>query len=92
MFSSKTRRLNVTGIKMILETMKERNKLLRAGYNGKEIEQLYILLNGFIFLEVNWQEERMRCERNEKIIGYNETQRYSGQEEARKLLERDLWR
>lgn len=36
----------------MLESREERVKLLRAGYTGKEIEQLYCTLND---LTVRWQ-------------------------------------
>ncbi len=36
--------------------MKERVKLLRAGFTGKEIEALYVILNGFEIVDVNWHE------------------------------------
>ena len=32
---------------MVLETREERVKLLKAGYQGKEIEILYVEFNGF---------------------------------------------
>lgn len=32
---------------MVLETRDERTKLLKAGISGKEIEKLYIQINGF---------------------------------------------
>lgn len=35
---------------MVLETREERVKLLKAGVLGKEIENLYIQLNGFIIV------------------------------------------
>ncbi|VVB88857.1 Uncharacterised protein [uncultured archaeon] len=36
--------------------MNERVKLLRAGFTGKEIEALYVMLNGFEIVCVNWHE------------------------------------
>ncbi len=36
--------------------MNERVKLLRAGFTGKEIEALYVILNGFEIVGVNWHE------------------------------------
>ena len=36
--------------------MKERVKLLRAGFRGKDIEALYVILNGFEIVGVNWHE------------------------------------
>ncbi len=35
---------------MALETREERVKLLKAGILGKEIEKLYVQLNGFIIV------------------------------------------
>lgn len=39
-----------------LESMNERVNLLRAGFTGKEIEALYVLLNRFEIVGVNWDE------------------------------------
>lgn len=39
---------------MSLEAREDRVELLKAGYTGKEIEQLYIYLNGFEVVGVNW--------------------------------------
>lgn len=39
-----------------LESMNERANLLRAGFTGKEIEALYVLLNRFEIVGVNWHE------------------------------------
>lgn len=39
-----------------LESMNERVKLLRAGFTGREIETLYVILNGFEIVCVNWHE------------------------------------
>ena len=36
-----------------LASMEERAALLRAGFTGKEIESLYIRLNGIIIADVN---------------------------------------
>lgn len=36
--------------------MNERAKLLRAGFTGKEIEALYVILNDFEIVHVNWNE------------------------------------
>ncbi len=38
----------------MLETKEERVKLLRAGLTGREIETLYVILNSFEILGVNW--------------------------------------
>ncbi|MCX9012560.1 MAG: hypothetical protein OIN66_15765 [Candidatus Methanoperedens sp.] len=43
--------------KMYLKTSDERKKLLKAGFTEKEIENLYIMLNNFIFLNVDWQND-----------------------------------
>jgi len=40
---------------MVLETAQERVKLLKEGITGKQIESLYIQLNGFIIVSVHWQ-------------------------------------
>ncbi len=40
----------------ILESREERMKLLRSGFTGKEIEALYVILNSFDVVGVNWQE------------------------------------
>jgi len=37
---------------MILATARERIKLLRAGFNGSDIENLYVRLNFFEFVTV----------------------------------------
>ena len=39
----------------LLDRSEERVKLLRAGFSGKEIEALYLILNSFEILGVNWQ-------------------------------------
>lgn len=41
---------------MILESREERVKLLQAGFTGREIEKLYLILNSFDIGGVNWQE------------------------------------
>lgn len=43
------------GIDMILETSGERVKLLRAGFCGGEIETLFVVLNNFEIVTVNWR-------------------------------------
>jgi hypothetical protein len=40
----------------ILESREERAKLLKAGFTGREIETLYVILNSFVVVGVNWQE------------------------------------
>jgi len=40
---------------MCLKTSDQRKKLLKSGFTGNEIENLYIMLNNFIFLEIDWQ-------------------------------------
>ncbi len=37
-------------------TREERVKLLRAGFTGGEIVALYVILNGFEIVGVNWQD------------------------------------
>lgn len=37
-------------------TREERVKLLQAGFTGREIEKLYVILNGFEIVDVNWQD------------------------------------
>ena len=39
----------------LLESSKERAKLLKEGFSGKEIEALYSILNSFEIVSVNWQ-------------------------------------
>jgi len=39
----------------ILESREERVALLKTGYSGKDIESLYIKLNGIVVTDVNWQ-------------------------------------
>ncbi len=39
----------------LLDRSEERVKLLRAGFSGKEIEALYLVLNSFEIVGVNWQ-------------------------------------
>lgn len=38
---------------MVLETRKERARLLKAGVSGKEIEKIYIERNGFKIVHSN---------------------------------------
>lgn len=40
----------------ILESREERAKLLKSGFTGREIETLYVILNSFDVVGVNWQE------------------------------------
>lgn len=47
--------------KMYLENAEERNKLRRVGFNGKEIEHLFILLNDFVLLKVNRLQEEVNA-------------------------------
>ena len=42
------------GNMMSLEAREDRVELLKAGYTGKAIEQLFIYFNGFEVVEVNW--------------------------------------
>ncbi len=39
----------------ILGSQEDRVKLLKAGFSGRQIEVIYILLNRFEILGVNWQ-------------------------------------
>ncbi len=39
----------------LLDSREERVKLLKAGFSGKEIEALYLVLNSFEILDVNWR-------------------------------------
>ena len=43
------------GKSALLDSSEERVKLLRAGFSGKEIEALYLVLNSFEVVGVNWQ-------------------------------------
>jgi hypothetical protein len=38
-----------------LESSEERVKLLKAGFSGKEIEAMYLALNSFEIMGVNWE-------------------------------------
>ncbi len=40
----------------ILESREERVALLKTGFSGKDIESLYLKLNGIVITDVNWQE------------------------------------
>lgn len=40
----------------MLETSEERIKLLKAGFIGSEVEKLYLILNSFEVVGVDWQE------------------------------------
>lgn len=46
---------NVEPDEFFLRRRQERVKLLRAGFSGKEIEALYLVLNSFETAGVNWQ-------------------------------------
>ncbi len=39
---------------MILETPRERVGLLRAGFTGRDIEELYVIINSFEIVGVDW--------------------------------------
>lgn len=41
---------------IILGSREERVKLLKAGFTGKDIETLYVFLNLFEVVGVDWQE------------------------------------
>lgn len=45
---------------MTLETREERVRLLRAGWTGRDIEKLYLILNSFEVVGVDWQEQKER--------------------------------
>ncbi len=40
----------------VLEIKEERVALLKTGFSGKDIEELYLRLNGIVITDVNWQE------------------------------------
>ena len=46
---------NVEPDEFFLRHSKDRVKLLRAGFLDKEIEALYLMLNSFELVGVNWQ-------------------------------------
>jgi hypothetical protein len=46
---------NVEPDEFFLRRSEDRVKLLRAGFSGKEIEALYLVLNSFEIVDVNWQ-------------------------------------
>ena len=54
------RRINETGNELenstLLGSRRERVSLLKAGFESKDIESLYLELNGFIVTGVNWRE------------------------------------
>jgi hypothetical protein len=39
----------------LLDSREDRVKLLKAGFSGKEIEAMYLILNSFENVGVNWQ-------------------------------------
>ncbi len=41
-------------------TREERAKLLRAGFTGGDIVDLYVIFNGFEIVCVNWQDGAVR--------------------------------
>ena len=45
----------VKSVAALLDRSEDRVKLLRAGFSGKEIEALYLVLNSFEIVSVNWQ-------------------------------------
>lgn len=53
---------------MTLETRAERIKLLKSGFTEKQIETLYIDLNFFDIVKVNWDGAAMKCTRRELSI------------------------
>ncbi|NJD76961.1 MAG: hypothetical protein FIB08_07690 [Candidatus Methanoperedens sp.] len=42
---------------MMLDTREERVRLLRAGFPDSDIQKLYLILNSFQVVGVDWQEE-----------------------------------
>lgn len=40
----------------ILESREERVKLLKSSFTGRDIEALYVIINSFDVVGVNWQE------------------------------------
>ncbi|GFO97087.1 hypothetical protein ig2599ANME_1287 [groundwater metagenome] len=46
---------NVELNEFFLRRMEDRVRLLRAGFSGREIEALYLILNSFEIVDVNWQ-------------------------------------
>jgi len=43
------------GKSALLDRSEERVRLLKAGFSGKEIEALYLVLNSFEVVDVNWR-------------------------------------
>ena len=41
---------------MILQTSEDRIKLLKSGFTGDQVEALYIDLNHFEMLQINWDD------------------------------------
>ncbi len=41
---------------LMLESREERIALLKTGFSGKDIESLYLKLNGIIVIDVNWKD------------------------------------
>jgi len=39
----------------VLESRNERVKLLKAGFTGKQIETIYVILNSLYVVSVDWQ-------------------------------------
>ena len=46
---------------MTLETSEERIKLLKSGFDGKQVEKLYLVLNDIEIEGVDWDEAAMKC-------------------------------
>lgn len=42
----------------ILKSKRERAKLLRSGFTGKQIETLYVILNSVEIVGINWLDSR----------------------------------
>ncbi len=43
------------GKSALLDRSEERVRLLKAGFSGKEIEALYLVLNSIEIMDVNWR-------------------------------------
>ncbi len=45
----------------MIRTAQERKVLLRAGFTGRQIESLYVVLNRFEIMNVAWDEAATNC-------------------------------
>ncbi len=48
--------VNKWGNSSVLESREERVALLKAGFNSKDIESIYLQLNGIAIIGVNWND------------------------------------